>query len=211
MDQPCQPFTLVLARAAVLLFAILQSSLSYSQQIQAEPPIPLQKDFSVTKDKSTVFIYRNDMFLFGSRPISVFANGSLLGNLLGNSYVRVVMPPGKYTLSATALGGTGKLSLNAEKDKIHFVWLDAQSAFPYGPKPQLSLVDEQQGKKDLLKCGSCSEADGAVRDIEELGVGSKSGTDDVRGKLQALKKMFDESLISKDEYDAKRKQLLDAF
>ena len=116
-------------------------------------------------------------------------------------------------MSATGRGGTSKLSLALEEGQVYFVWLDAQTHFPFGPLPQLNLVDASQGAADLKRCSSCEEATGVPHDASEIGGGGQQGSprDDARTKLQALKQMFDDGLITKDEYDAKRKQVLDAY
>ena len=195
-------------RIGAFLLAAFMSHAVLGQTASETQPIP--KDYNAVKDRSVIILYRNDFFFFGSKPIAVYINGSAIGTLRGNTFVRLVIPPGRYTLGANAEGGSAKLSLDAAVGQVHFVWLDAQIAFPVGPRAHLSLVDESQGKADLSKCDACTEAEGAIKDADELGLTSRK-RDDLRERLQSLKRLFDDALITKEEYDAKRKAILDGI
>lgn len=197
-----------IARLILLATATTLAIAAFAQSGN-EGPSPKPNLTSVA-GKAVVMIYRNDAFLFVARPVNLFVGGSSIGNIVGTSYVRLVVPPGKYVFGATAVGGSAKITLDAERDKVYYIWLDAQMAFPVGPKPLLAVLDEAQGKSDLEKCG-CTEAEGMVTDTAELGLSTPTKGDDVHQRLQTLKRLFDNQLITKEEYEAKRKQILDGL
>lgn len=172
--------------------------------------LPTPKEYEPVAGKSVLFLYRNDVAWAPFKPITMYVNGRSVGNLVGATYARLVIPPGKYTIGATAVGGSSNLAFDAESAKVQFIWVDAQISLIASPKPVLVPVDGSQGKADLDRCG-CSRAEGVVTDPDALGLSGGEKGGNVRERLQSLKQLFDDGLITKDEYDAKRKAILEGL
>jgi hypothetical protein len=170
------------------------------------------KDFAPLPNKGSVFIYRNESF-GAAIPVAVSVNGRTLGQTASMTYFRLNIKPGRYIVSSHA-ENVSEVGLDVETGKSYFVWQEMKMGL-WTARTNLQQVDEDKGRAGVseskLIASSISE-----RDIEATVSAAASNTPSLpTGDLTASKKLRElqdlkrEGVITDEEFEAKKKQLID--
>lgn len=107
------------------------------------------KNFAVQPDKANVYIYRNESF-GGAVKMPVLLNGKSVGDTVAKTYIKLNVPPGKYTiLSKTE--NDAELQLDTAAGKNYFVWQEVKMGV-WTARSALNLVDTAQGEAGVKEC-----------------------------------------------------------
>jgi hypothetical protein len=160
------------------------------------------KDFSALPDKGVVYIYNNSSSMSLAESISV--NGKVVGSITGNTYFRFNLIPGKYIINSFASYGSSSVDLNVEAGKNYFVWQELHFR-----STTLEQVNETEGHKGVLE----TKLIAATASDDELNatVNNKDSGPSVSQKLRDLQSLRKDGVITEDEYQNKKQDLLKTF
>lgn len=106
------------------------------------------KSFNVSKNKSNLYIYRNENF-GGAISMDVSINGKEIGRTAAKTFFWLELDPGKYQLQSKSENvSTLDLILNAGENT--FVWQEVKMGVLYA-RTKLSQVDIATGQKGVLE------------------------------------------------------------
>lgn len=174
------------------------------------------KSFETSKDKASVYIYRNENF-GAAIPMTVNVNGRALGQTAAKTFFKLNLLPGLYNVESTA-ENISSLALQADPGRNYFIWQEVKMGM-WMARTQLSQVDESIGRNGVQESKLVALR---VPEIEILPVATmasqsvvvnmaNAASSEVSEKLRQLQKMFDEKLISAQEFDKKRAEILANF
>lgn len=170
------------------------------------------KDFSTQPNKASVFIYRNENY-GAAVPVTVSVNGKTLGQTAAMTYFRLNVAPGKYTINSHA-EDVSVLGLDVDAGKNYFVWQEIKMGM-WSARSKLQQVDEIKGRagvsesKLIASSVSDDDLDAAVRNTPEQ---HKANNDlSASQKLRDLQSLKNEGVITEDEFEKKKQQLLKNF
>lgn len=165
------------------------------------------KDFSHVPNKASLYIYRNESF-GGAVPITVSVNGKALGQTAAKTYFRLNLTPGKYSVESLA-ENVSNLPLTTEAGKNYFVWQEVKMGM-WMARSLLQQTDETTGRAGVMEskliATSISE-----NDLSPLGTPTGLQTpssDSVSQKLRELQNLRKDGVITEDEFQKKKEQLL---
>jgi hypothetical protein len=162
------------------------------------------KDFSTVTGKASLYIYRNESF-GGAIPMTVTINGRTLGQSAPQTYFRLTLMPGQYAVESHA-ENVSKLALSLQAGKNYFVWQEVKMGLFFA-RSLLQEVDEKTGRAGVMesKLAASAIADG---DVKPLGDTPAPSSDSVNLRLRELQTLRKDGLISEEEYEKKRQELL---
>jgi Protein of unknown function (DUF2846)/Short C-terminal domain len=167
------------------------------------------KDFSLTPGKASLYIYRNELF-GGAVPMTVIINGRTLGQSAPQTYYRLSLIPGQYTVESHA-ENVSKLALSLQAGKNYFVWQEVKMGFFFA-RSLLQEVDEKTGRAGVMesKLAASAIADSEIRPLDKPMAADTPvpASDSVNQKLRELQTLRKDGLISDEEYEKKRQELL---
>jgi len=167
------------------------------------------KNFSTQPDKATLFIYRNESF-GAAVPVTVSVNGKTLGQTAAMTYFRLNMAPGKYTISSHA-EDVSLLGLDVDAGKNYFVWQEIKMGM-WSARSKLQQVDEIKGRAGVteskLIASSVSDDDISVTVSSTPEQQKADNAPSVSQKLRDLQSLKKEGVITEDEFEKKKQQLL---
>lgn len=108
------------------------------------------KQFQPIADKSVVYVYRNEM-LGGAVRMDVVFDNIFLGDMRGESFMRVVAKPGNHIISSRA-ENTSQINVKTEKGKIYYVWLEAKMGLMYAGSALHQIDDAESAQKAIRGC-----------------------------------------------------------
>ncbi len=128
-------------------------------------------------------------------------------------------------LIGTALFGHAGISasLTGKENKIYIIRIDwDQDCFPENIEPSILELDSDFYKTFMLKCARTEEDQKEYEEIKRImyperytqevqqnnNQNTSSDTSDTKAKLKELKSMFEEDLITEEEYNSKKQELL---
>jgi hypothetical protein len=111
------------------------------------------KSFALYKDKSTIYIYRNEMF-GAAIQMDVLVNNKPLGKTGPKTYFSLTVPPGKYSIISKSESDS-ILNLEVEAGKNYFVWQEVKMGVLFA-RSLLQFVDESKGKSGVQECSLIS-------------------------------------------------------
>ena len=168
------------------------------------------KDFSPIPNKAALYIYRNEMF-GAAIPMSVSVNGRVLGQTAARTYFRLNLPPGRYSVESHA-ENVSALQLNTEPGKNYFVWQEVKMGM-WMARSQLQQTDETIGRAGVMEskliAASIAESEFQPLDARPAGSASPPGNDPAAQKLRELQNLRKDGVITEEEYQQKRRQLLE--
>lgn len=171
------------------------------------------KEFSAAPDKASLYIYRNENF-GAAIPMSVSVNGKTLGQTAAKTYFQLNVMPGKYNIESHA-ENVSNLPLSVEGGKNYFVWQEVKMGM-WMARSLLQQVDENTGHDGVteskLIASSVSDNDLVPLDtpIAPSALQASSG-DSISQKLRELQNLQKDGLITEDEFQKKKQQLLGKF
>jgi hypothetical protein len=167
------------------------------------------KDFSNVSGKASLYIYRNESF-GGAVPMTVTINGRTLGQSAAQTYYRLSLLPGQYTVESHA-ENVSKLTLSLQAGKRYFVWQEVKMGFFFA-RSLLQEVDEKTGRAGVMesKLAATAIADSDIKPLDKPMVADtpEPASDSVNQKLRELQTLRKDGLISDEEYEKKRQELL---
>ncbi|MGV3681814.1 MAG: DUF2846 domain-containing protein [Acidovorax sp.] len=163
------------------------------------------KQFTPAPQKASIYIYRNEN-LGGLAPLTVKVNNQSIGQTGAMTYFHLTVEPGVYNIESES-ENTSVISVTAEPAKNYFVWQEMKMGI-WAPRTQLSQTDDAAGRKGVMQ----SRLLATLVPVQPMAApGAAPAANTTADKLRQLQKMYEEKLISADEYEAKRKQILSGF
>ena len=174
------------------------------------------KSFEPPNKTASVYIYRNESF-GGAIPMAVTVNGRAIGQTAAKTYFKLNLLPGLYNVESTA-ENVSTLALQADPGKNYFIWQEVKMGL-WMARSQLSQVDEPTGRRGVQESKLASLR---VPDTEILPAGAKRAVDaasaqpdakssNASERLKQLQRMYDGKLITAEEFNQKRKEILEQF
>ena len=175
------------------------------------------KLFLPPSNRALIFIYRNgnESLRESVLPmlVTVSVNGITLGQTAAKTFFRLNVKPGTYTI--TSLGeNVAKLNLTVEAGKIYYVQQEV-STWSLTPNSSLQQVDENIGHASVFESKIiASNVPDRVLSNSDTSTGAPSETQgstsySVSEKLRELQGLKQDGLITEDEFQKKRQQLLE--
>ncbi len=164
------------------------------------------KDFIPIPERAALFIYRHENF-GGAIPMSVMVNSKALGQTAAKTYFRLNVLPGKYSVESHA-ENVSTLPLTLEAGKNYFVWQEVKMGL-WMARTQLQQTDEAVGRAAVSECKLIATT---VSENEVLPLGSASaagGNDATAKRLRELQDLRKDGVITEDEFQMKRQQILE--
>lgn len=166
------------------------------------------KTFVVKPELSNIYVYRNESF-GGAVKIDVELDGKPVGHTVAKSYFMLEVPPGKHTLISKAENDS-VLDVIAEAGKTNFVWQEVKMGVWYA-RNKLQLVDETIGKAGVAECKLIESAQQVFAPaLTNTNPGTPTQINESTSqKLRELQALVKDGLITEDEFQTKKKQLLE--
>ena len=166
------------------------------------------KAFKPPADKAALYIYRNETF-GAAVPMSVSVNGRNIGQTASKTYFQFNLVPGRYSIESTA-ENVAELKLQMEAGRNYFVWQEVKMGM-WMARSQLHQVDEDTGRAGVMesKLASARLTAAELQPLDAQGPTPRNVALDE--KLRQLQKLYDDKLITEQEYQTKRKALLEQF
>ena len=170
------------------------------------------KEFSPAPNKASLYIYRNEN-MGGAIPMTVTVNGKALGQTGAQTYFRLNVAPGKYNIESHA-ENVSSLPVIVETGKNYFVWQEVKMGF-WMARSLLQQVDEKTGRAGVMEskliASSVSDNDLMPLDmpIATPSPSQAPSSNSVSQKLRELQDLRRDGIISEDEFQKKRQQLLE--
>lgn len=182
----------------------------------AVPMAPMDQDtnaknFSPAPNKASLYIYRNESF-GAAIPMMVSVNGKALGQTAAQTYFRLNLIPGKYNVESHA-ENVSSLPLTAEAGKNYFVWQEVKMGM-WMARSLLQQTDETTGRAGVIEskliATSISENDlTPLYTPSATPIASQApSSDSVPQKLRELQNLRKDGVITEDEFQKKKEQLL---
>lgn len=174
------------------------------------------KSFEPVEEKASVYIYRNENF-GGAIPMTLNVNGRTIGQTAAKTYFRLNLRPGLYNVESIA-ENVSTVTLQADAGKNYFIWQEVKMGL-WMARSQLSHVDEATGRTGVQESKLAALR---IPETDILPVGIKPGTDgrasqtdakplEASEKLRQLQKMYEEKLITEQEFNQKRTEIFEKF
>ncbi len=172
------------------------------------------KTFNVQPDRAALYIFRNENF-GGALLIAVSVNGTTIGQTGPMTYIRLSLKPGKYSISSYG-ENVSTLSLNVEGGRNYYVWQEIKMGM-WSARTMLQEVNENNGRSGVGECKLMATSAG-MENLAPLGEQTESShtatvqpEPTVPEKLRELQKLRNDGVVSEEEYQRKKKQLLENY
>lgn len=172
------------------------------------------KEFSPEPNKASLYVYRNESF-GAAIPMTVSINGKTLGQTAAQTYFRLNIMPGKYTVESYT-ENVSSLPLSVEAGKNYFVWQEVKMGM-WAARSMLQQVDENTGRAGVMesKLIAPSVLDNDITPLNKP-VAAPSALQEPSShsattKFRELQDLRKDGLITEDEFQKKKSQLLERF
>lgn len=175
------------------------------------------KLFSPSSSRALIFIYRNgDEGLKETvlpTLVTVSLNGITLGQTSSKTFFRLNVKPGKYTITSLA-EKVATLNLTVEAGKTYYVQQEI-TTWLWSPRSFLQQVDENKGRASVIEskviASNVSDRDLPISDTPiDIPSETQTLTDgSISERLRELEVLKKDGLITEDEFQKKRQQLLE--
>jgi hypothetical protein len=109
----------------------------------------LAKKFLIDKDRSSLYIYRNES-LGAAIGMPVVLDGKHIGKTGANTYFKLSVDPGQHTIKSLT-ENTSELTLNTQAGKNYYVWQEVKMGM-WAARSMLQEVNESVGQAAVLEC-----------------------------------------------------------
>lgn len=204
-----KPIAGIFAAAIILLLTGCASVPMAPMEIDAKA-----KEFLPAPNKASLYVYRNENF-GAAIPMTVSVNGKTLGQTAAQTYFRLNIMPGKYTVESHT-ENVSSHSLSAEAGKNYFVWQEVKMGM-WSARSLLQQVDENTGRAGVIEskliASAVSDNDVAPLDtpIATPSPLQAPSSDSATKKLRELQNLQKDGIITEDEFQKKKLQLLEKF
>lgn len=170
------------------------------------------KEFLSAPGKASVYIYRNET-MGAAIPMTVTVNGKALGQTAAQTYFRLNVMPGKYNVESHA-ENVSSLPLSVEPGKNYFVWQEVKMGM-WMARSLLQQVDDKTGRAGVMEsklvAAVVADNDLAPLDAQEAKSALPAGatSESVSQKLRELQSLRKDGVITEDEFQKKKQQLLE--
>lgn len=170
------------------------------------------KDFSPIPNKASLYIYRNESF-GAAIPMTVSLNGRALGQTAAQTYFRLNLTPGKYTVESHA-ENVSTLPLTTEAGQNYFVWQEVKMGM-WMARSLLQQTGETTGRAGVMEskliASPVPESDIFPLDAQPTSFPTLSApsNDTTSQKLRELQSLRKDGIITEDEFQKKKAQLLE--
>ena len=164
------------------------------------------KTFAPPAGKASLYIYRNENF-GGAIPLTVAVNGRTLGQTGPMTFFRLDVPSGKYNVESHA-ENVSALSLTTEAGNNYYIWQEVKMGM-WMARSLLQQVDEAKGKEAVNQCKLIATTLKADDLPTTDSSSSKQLSDSTAQKLRELETIKKDGLITEEEYQKKRSQILE--
>ena len=168
------------------------------------------KEFTPPPDKGAIYIYRNEN-LGGGMAITVSINDKTLGQTAPDTYFHVNVLPGSYSLKSLA-ENVSELTVMVEPGRIYFVWQEIKMGM-WSARTKLQEVDGSTGRAAIastkLIASSVGDDSFTAKVVDVPPVPSTENPALTSDKLRELQKLRGDGVISDEEFQKKKQQLLD--
>jgi hypothetical protein len=170
------------------------------------------KDFLPIKNHASLYIYRNEN-LGAAIPMTVTLNGKALGQTAAKTYFRLNLAPGKYVIESHA-ENVSILPLTLEAEKNYFVWQEVKMGM-WMARNMLQQTDETTARAGIMESKLIAlllnENDILPLDVQPRSSQTPStlSNDAISQKLRELQSLRKDGIITEDEFQKKKAQLLE--
>jgi hypothetical protein len=190
----------LIASISVILLLVLSGCASV-------PMAPMEQDvkakeFMPVQDRAALYIYRSESF-GGAIPMTVTVNGKAIGQSAAKTFFLLNVVPGKYTVESHA-ENVSNLSLTAESGKNYFVWQEVKMGM-WMARSLLQQVDETTGRAGVAESKLIATT---VTENDLLPPGQAPANDSAQ-KLRDLQNLRKDNVITEEEFQKKRQELLE--
>ncbi len=166
------------------------------------------KRFTPLAGKGALYIHRHEIFA-GRYALPVQINGLSVGQTAASSYILLNLFPGLYSVESNGLENTAQIEVKIEAGKNFFVWLEPKLGVAVGPRVALQLVDEKTGRQSVMDSKRIAVSIPESRFVPlDASQSQPSAEEAVATRLREIKRLRDEGLISEEEFQGKRRQLV---
>jgi hypothetical protein len=173
------------------------------------PMAPMDQDakskaFSPAPNKASLYIYRNESF--GSAiPITVSVNGRTVGQTAARTYFQLNLTPGRYNIESHA-ENVSNLLLMTETGRNYFVWQEVKMGLVIA-RSLLQQVDDSTGRAGVMESNMIATVI-SENDLIPLDTPAAK-PDSVSQTLRELQSLRTDGIITEDEFQKKKQQLLE--
>jgi len=109
----------------------------------------LAKKFLIDKDRSNLYIYRNESF-GAAIGMPVVLDGKHIGKTGAATYFKLSVDPGQHTIKSLT-ENTSELTLNTQAGKNYYVWQEVKMGM-WSARSMLQEVNETVGQAAVSEC-----------------------------------------------------------
>lgn len=109
------------------------------------------KQFSPPSDKANIYLYRRARLHGAAHQVQVLLDGRVVGATASGTYLLLTVAPGNHTVSSMT-ESIISLPLKTQSGNCYFVEQKILSGGWARPPTQLNLVENEEGKSEVLKC-----------------------------------------------------------
>ena len=172
------------------------------------------KMFAVKPGMSNIYVFRNES-MGASIKMDVELDGKSIGQTAAKSYFALEVSPGKHTLISKAENDSS-LEVNAEAGKNNFVWQEVKMGLIIA-RTKLHIVDDEIGKAGIAECkliesvqtNAAPQQALAAAPSNTISVTPTTITETTSQKLRDLQALRKDGIITEDEFQKKKQQLLE--
>lgn len=190
----------LIASISVILLLVLSGCASV-------PMAPMEQDvkakeFTPAPERAALYIYRSESF-GGAIPMTVTVNGKAIGQTAAKTFFLLNVVPGKYTVESHA-ENVSNLSLTTEPSKNYFIWQEVKMGM-WMARSLLQQVDETTGRAGVTESKLIATT---VTESDLLPPG-QTPANDAAQKLRDLQNLRKDNVITEEEFQKKRQELLE--
>lgn len=180
------------------------------------------KAFTTRPGKGALYIYRSEL-LGAALGLEVVVNGVSVGDTSGQSFFRLDLNPGQYTIESRG-DNTASLTVTVQAGRATYVWQEFKVGIVRG-RTELHLVDEGTGRAGVQKSGLLTPS-AAAASIAPAGAAGRSApaattappspapaaapsaTGNTAQRLRELQQQRRQGRLSEREYQRRRAETL---
>lgn len=163
------------------------------------------KEFKAQPEKASLYLYRNEVF-GAALPLSVSVNGKNIGRTASKTYIHMNLKPGKYIIESQA-EDVSKLEINLEVNKKYYIWQEVKMGM-WIARTLLQDVNEPTGQSGVNESSLIATT---ISEDELIPLGDVVGNTNVANQLRDLHKLRAENIISEEDFQKKKQELLTKF
>lgn len=192
----------------IAIYIFLLSALLITTGCASVPMASLEQDefakkFTPEKGMSSLYIYRNEK-IGAAVPLAVSVNGKTIGQTAAHTYFYLSLVPGKYKVESMT-ENVSYLELKTEANKSYFVWQEVKMGM-WMARTHLQQMSPEKGRAGVLSSNLVATN---ISGNEIIPLDAQSDTESPSEKLRELHKLKDDGIITSEDYEQKKRQLLE--